>query len=241
VRIDDQLHPRFAEAAAIEEASVGVGSEHRVRSGPPLSADRKRLSCRQVVSHGMRERIVLRGYLKSQLAAGRQGGGQSFDEMLVVVRPVQGGVRKDQVPLRRRRLRDERFDRACLEPQSGRQAVPVVPASMFSDRSIPTVSRAASCSWSRRVSVPAPHPRSTTCIPGAGRTRDRRIEERLLPLALKFVVLAWDPRYRSPPAPVGADPRVGPRRTRGSTSMRHRRSLSQTAGDRAAHRRRGRH
>src|SRR5947208_8407746 len=47
-------------------------------------------------------------------------------------------------------------------------------ASIASERSTPSVSPAASSSWRRAVSSPVPHPRSTTRIPGHGRTSASR-------------------------------------------------------------------
>src|SRR3989449_1552413 len=47
-------------------------------------------------------------------------------------------------------------------------------ASIASERSMPSVSNAASSRWRRAVSSPVPHPRSTTRMPARGRTSARR-------------------------------------------------------------------
>ena len=193
MRIDDQAHVRI-----VRSRSDRAAARSRRASGPAAagasrrSAVAKRLDRRQLV----RRRCAtasscMRRHLERELAAG-----------LERARPAGRAAPRDRRPsetrrsrrsgrsARRRRRRND-FDRRrprSAGPAAARRRRRAPPA-CWPDRSMPIVSRACRRSCSTRVSLPGAAAQIDDAHAGAGRMSAEQVEERLLALALKLVVL----------------------------------------------------
>ena len=97
MRIDDQPHLRSREAAAIQQTRIRLGFSTGCERRQSPNADANGSIGRELVGDAVGQRIVLGRHLERELPDAAQRAASRANQRFVVVDPVQGGVRKDQV------------------------------------------------------------------------------------------------------------------------------------------------
>src|SRR5206468_9038981 len=98
VGVNGDLNALLHESRSIQQTRIRVWREDRLRTPPPLEILAK-LGRREIVGDGVRDTVVHRRNLERELPARPECAREARDQSSMIVNPVKGSVRRDDIVL----------------------------------------------------------------------------------------------------------------------------------------------